>query len=192
MDLSFFDDYHKNIHNNMLLLDEKYKDVIKSNTTYNNCVLLQQHLPNEILIGIFSYLPLLSLVACSVACSTFLSCAKNIMGLGKVHIETERELRMLFKINSISDNLRILTYDNTKNYCITNDEVYTHMFPKLRKIIIHVNFPDQLQILKAFNCRKYDIKVITQSGMVREIYAEVGNICGDFELFNKEILCKIN
>jgi hypothetical protein len=192
---TFFIDYDKNIKNNMLLLDVKYKDIITHNTKYNNDVLLCHNLPNEILMIILSYLSLFGLMSCKLVCSTFNQNVKKVLESGEIFVTKYDEFETALKLK----NVKIIKYDNTKNYMINPSYNITYNSSHLKKIIIYANFPDQVQILKTFNCKKYFIDIITCHNikncylcLVNEIYYEMKTICDNFMLYHKGKLYKIN
>lgn len=208
MNPAFFTNYHINLYDEILLFDNYYKFMNNKNTKYNKNILLKHNLPNEIIILIFSHLPLSSLLSCYLSCNIFLLCVQIVAKFGNIFVTKYSEFKTILEskgnfMKLICENINVIKYDNGKNYDINYGNILygqndiLNNLPKLKKIIIYANFVDQIQFLKSFNCRNYDIIIITCNNnskcyacLTSEIYQEMMTICRRFKLYHKGILYK--
>jgi len=202
-------DYHNNIYDIMISLNNNHISTI--NKKYNNNILLQHNLPKEILTLIFSHLPLSSLICCALSCNIFYLCVEQIIKQGYICITKYEEFKKIFYekpkndfMKLVCENINVLKYDNRTQYITKYEKfIFTNELPKLQKIILYANFVDQIQILKSFNCKKYDIVIVTcidtyintlecHVCLVDEIYYEMKLVCNKFKLYHKDNFYRIN
>lgn len=179
-----------------------HKMAYRTNKNYNQNILYKYNLPYELLNIIFSQLSLQSLICCALTCNTFLECSKNVMALNKKCIINHKEFNVLFSdknnelLTMLRDNLRILVMDDSINYLKCN-QIIKNCLLNLKKIVLYVNFPDQLNVLKLLDCKKYDIVIMAcEYGnkcylcLRREIYDEMSKICSRFVMYHQNKLFK--
>jgi len=154
--MDIFLDYYSYLFIYMKYMDDHYESISNNNHKYNNHTFQLINLHPEIINLILINLPLNSLIQTALACKSFLSNAINIIKKGNIYITLysdfiklfyEQPKSMLMKL--IHENINILYYDNSKNYVESlpkNNSV--NIFLNLKKIVLYVNFVDQLNVLK--------------------------------------------
>jgi hypothetical protein len=201
MDHTYLDKHFYKIHNDYIN-DTYHTMAYMTNANYNKNILYKSNLFEELLNIIFSQLSLQSLICCALTCNKFLECSKKVMVLDKKIIDNHREFNILFSdknnefLSMIRNNLKVLVIDDTINYLKCN-KVIGNCLLNLKNIVLYVNFPDQLNILKLLECKKYDIVIrVCEYGdkcylcLRREIYADMNKICSRFVMYHQNKLFK--
>lgn len=203
MDHTCLNKHFYNMHNDYTN-NKFHKMLYTTNMNYNKNILYKSNLHDELLNIILSQLSLQSLICCALTCNTFLECSKKVMMMDKKCIVNHREFNVLFSdkknefLEMIRNNLKMVMIDDSINYLKCNKIVGNYLL-YLKKIVLYVNFPDQLNILKSLDCKKYDIVIrVCEYGdkcylcLRREIYNDMSKICSKFVMYHQNKLLKNN
>ncbi len=194
MEITF--DYYTNLSSYMDSINNHYNSI---NNNYNKFIFQENNLPPEIINLILEYLPLKSLIFSGLSCKRFLLTTIDIIKNGNIFISEHSDFIKLFYtkpksvlMNLIHENINTLYYDNSKNYMQILPKNNINILPKLKKLILCVEFVDQLNVIKLTKNIDIVINVCNNNKcsicLVSDIYKELIRINKSFKLYHNKKL----
>jgi hypothetical protein len=161
--------------------------------------LQNNNLHPEIIELILQYLPLHSLIFSALSCKIFLLISLNIIKNGNIYISENSDFVKLFYTtpksiftNLIHKNIITLYYDNSKNYLKVLPKNNINVLPNFKKLILKVEFADQLNIIKIMKNIDIIINVCNNEKcsicLISDIHNELNIINLPFKLYHNKKL----